>query len=82
MGLCGKVLVVGGLYIRVASVSRCQKLPPCLIKPMPDRSKTDLSLAKAKPIINGGSVSGITYLRRERNKTVVKRQMRERSETM
>ncbi|GAB0204530.1 acid sphingomyelinase-like phosphodiesterase 3b [Grus japonensis] len=31
---------------------------------MPAGSKTDLPLAKAKPISNSGSASGITYLRR------------------
>jgi len=35
---------------------------------MPDGSKTDLLLAKAKPIRVGGSASGITYLRKERKK--------------
>jgi len=30
---------------------------------VPDSSKTDLLLAKAKPIGNGGSASVITYLR-------------------
>jgi len=29
-----------------------------------DSSKTDLSLAKAKPVSDGGSASGIMYLRR------------------
>ncbi|GAB0209326.1 AN1-type zinc finger protein 5-like [Grus japonensis] len=36
---------------------------------MPDGSKTDPPLAKAKPISNGGSTSVITYLRREKNNT-------------
>jgi len=45
-------------------VQSCEKLPPCLIKPVPAGSKTDASLAKAKPISDGGSVSGTTYLRR------------------
>ncbi|PKU45665.1 hypothetical protein llap_4036 [Limosa lapponica baueri] len=31
---------------------------------MPDGSKTDTLLAKAKPISDGGCASGITYLRR------------------
>jgi len=44
----------------VASVRRCQKLPPCLIEPMPAGSKTDPLLAKAEPISDGGSTSGIT----------------------
>ena len=45
----------------VASVRSCQKLPPCLTEPMPAGSKTDPLLAKAEPISNGGSTSGITY---------------------
>ena len=40
----------------------CEKLPPCLIKPVPAGSKTDLLLAKAKPISDGASTSGITYV--------------------
>ena len=42
----------------------CQKLPPCLIKPVPAGSEMDLMLAKAKPISDGGSTSVITYLRK------------------
>ena len=48
----------------MASVRRCRKFPPCLIEPMPAGSKTDPLLAKAEPISDGGSASGITYLRR------------------
>ena len=48
----------------VASVRSCEKLLPCLIKPVLAGSKTDLPLAKAKPISGGGSASGITYFRR------------------
>lgn len=40
----------------------CQKLPPCLIEPMPAGSKTDPPMAKAEPISDDGSTSGITYL--------------------
>jgi len=61
----------------VASVRSCEKLPPCLIKPVPAGSKTDPPLAKAKPLSNGGSASGITYLRRGRkncSETAVERQ--------
>jgi len=58
-GLCGTVLVVGG-SIGVAPVRSCEKLPSCLIKPVPAGSKTDSLLAKAKPISNVGSASGIT----------------------
>jgi len=49
-------------------VRSCEKLPPCVIKPVPDDSKTDPPLAKAKPVSNGGSASVITYLRRGRKK--------------
>jgi len=56
----------------------CEKLPPCLIKPVPAGSKMDPPLAKAKPISNSGSASGITYLRRGRkyiySETAVKRE--------
>lgn len=48
----------------MASVGSCQKLPPCLIEPMPAVSKTDPLLAKAKPISNSASASGIMYVRR------------------
>jgi len=48
----------------VASVRRCHKLPPCQMEPVPDGSKTDPLLAKAKTISDSGSASGITYLRR------------------
>ena len=44
----------------VASVRRCQKLPLCPIEPMPAGSKMDPPLAKAEPISNDGSASGIT----------------------
>jgi len=71
MGLHGKVLVVGGA-IGVASVRSCEKLPPCLIKPVPAGSKMDPPPPKAKPISNSGSTSVITYLRKERKKTAVK----------
>jgi len=67
MGLHGKVLLVGG-PIGVASVRSCEKLPPCLIKPVPVGSKMDPPLAMAKPISDGGSASAITYLRRGRKK--------------
>ena len=63
LGLRGKVLVAGGAT-GVASVRSCQKLPLCPIEPMPAGSKTDPQLAKAEPISDGGSASGITDLRR------------------
>ena len=53
-----------GAATGVASVRRCQKLPLHLIKPMPAGSKTDPLLAKAEPISDRGSASGITYLRK------------------
>jgi len=61
----------------VASVRSCEKLPPCLIKPVPAGSKMDLPLAKAKPISGGGSTSVTTYLRRGKKncrETAVKRE--------
>ena len=48
----------------MASVRSCKKLPQCLTEAMPAGSKTDLLLTKAEPISDGGSTSGITYLRR------------------
>ena len=44
----------------MASVRSCEKLPPCLIQPVPDGSETDPPLAKAEPTSDGGSASGIT----------------------
>ena len=44
----------------MASVRSCEKLPPCLIKPVLDGSKMDPLLPKAKPISDGGSASVIT----------------------
>jgi len=52
----------------MASVRSCEKLPPWLIKPVPAGSKTDLPLAKAKPVRDSGSASVRTYLRRGRKK--------------
>jgi len=55
-------------------VRSCEKLLPCLIKPVRAGSKMDLPLAKAKPISDGGSASGITYLRKRNKNLVVKQQ--------
>lgn len=66
-GLCDKVLVVMRATA-VAPVRRCQKLPPRLTKQMPDGSSKNSVLAKAEPISPGGSTSGITGLRRGKNK--------------
>jgi len=43
----------------VASVRSCQKLPLCPMEPVPAGSKMDPLLAKAEPISDGGSASGI-----------------------
>lgn len=43
------------------------KFPLCPTESMPASCKMDLTLNKAKPISNGGSTSGITYLIREKN---------------
>ena len=56
----------------MASVRSYEKLPLCLIKPVPASSKTDPLPAKAKPISNSGGASVITYLRRGRKKTAVR----------
>ena len=69
--------------IGVASVRRCEKLLPCLIKSVPAGSKMDPLLAKAKPISDGGRASEITYLRKGREKNLwYSSSLRERSETM
>jgi len=71
-----------GGAIGVASVRSCKKLHLCLIKPVPASSKPDALLPKAKPISDGGSASVITYLRKGRKNSAVKRLGRERSETI
>jgi len=38
----------------------CEKMSKAVIEPMPAISKMDLALAKAEPISDGGSASGIT----------------------
>lgn len=58
----------------------CEKLPPCP-EPMPARSKMDPLLAKAQHIRNGGSATGMMYLRRRR-KIAGQLQLGERSENM
>ena len=45
----------------------CWMLPPCPTEPMQAGSKMDLLLAKAKPISDGGSASGITQFRKGKN---------------
>jgi len=62
-------------------VRSCKKLPPCLIKPVPAGSKTDPPLGKTKLISDGGSASGMTYLRKGRKK-LGETAARERSEMM
>jgi len=47
----------------VPSVRRCQKLSLSPIEPVSASSKTDLLLAKAEPISDGGSTSVTTYIR-------------------
>jgi len=51
----------------MAAVSSCWKLPPCPTEPMLAGSKMDLLLAKAEPIGDGGSASGITVRKRGKN---------------
>jgi len=63
-----------GGAIGVVSVRSCEKLPLCLIKPVPASSKMDPPLAKAKPISDSGSTSGITCLRREKKNPAEKQQ--------
>ncbi|KAK4826134.1 hypothetical protein QYF61_005286 [Mycteria americana] len=60
--------------------SMCQKvdsvLTDAILEPMPAGSKMDPPLATAKPIGDGRTASGITYLRREKKAAV--QQQRER----
>jgi len=66
----------------VASVRSCEKLPPCLIKPVLAGSETDPLLAKAKPISDGGSASVITEFRKGRKILCGEMAVTERRETM
>ncbi|GAB0186353.1 acid sphingomyelinase-like phosphodiesterase 3b [Grus japonensis] len=47
---------------------------------MPDGSKTDLLLAKAEPISDGGSASGVMYLKRGKKTCATATAAREKSE--
>jgi len=47
-------------------VRSCEKLPPCLIEPMPTSSKMDPLMAKAEPI-SDDNASVIIYLRKGKN---------------
>lgn len=51
----------------MASVRSCQRLSPCPTEPTLAAPKSDVLLAKAGPIRNGGNASEITYLRRKIN---------------
>lgn len=55
-GFSGPGFGIGGAK-RVASVTRCQKLPPCPIQPV----------SPMEHISSGGSTSGIMYLSRGKN---------------
>lgn len=56
---------MGGRSLGVASVGSCQEPPPCPAEPVPDSSRMDVLLAKAKPFSHRGKASVITYLRRK-----------------
>lgn len=43
---------------------RCQKLPLCLIQPMPPGSRMDPLLPEGESISDGGSTPGLICLRR------------------
>ena len=53
----------------VSSVRSCQKLPLCPIKSMSAGSKMDPPLAKAEPISDSATASGITDLRKGKEVT-------------
>lgn len=85
------ITVVLGLHVKVLgeagtgvdSIRRCWKLPMCPTESMPVNSKTDLVLAKAEPISDCGSASGITDLRRGKlNRAQHQQLSEERSENM
>ena len=68
--MCGRVWVAGGYR-----GGFCEKLPPCLIKPVPAGSEMDPLLPKTKPISGGGSTSGITFTKGKKlSKTAVRRE--------
>jgi len=66
----------------VTSVRNCEKLPPCLIEPMPTGSKTDLPLAKVEPISDSASASVVTFIKGEKVTAQQQFQQRERSENL
>jgi len=53
------------------SVRSCWKLPLCPIEPVPAISKTNLLLAKAEPISDGGTTSVTTYLQRKKKQPCI-----------
>ena len=53
----------------MASVRSCEEFTPCLIKQVLAGSKTDLLLAKTRPVSDGHNASVTTCLRRGRKKT-------------
>lgn len=59
-------VLVAGWTAEVVSLSRCQKVPLCLIEPMSPGSKTDLPL-ETKPSCDDSSDSGIMYFRKGKN---------------
>lgn len=61
LGLHDKVLVAGEAT-GASSVRSCLKLPPCATEANASQLQ-DRLLAKAKPITDSGSASGITYSR-------------------
>jgi len=78
LGLCAKDLAARG-----CRGGFCEKAPEAVLMlgTVPASSETDSQLTKAEPISNGGSTSGITYLRRgEKNPCITA--TRERSVNM
>ena len=57
----------------MASVRSYEKLRPCLIKPVLAGTNTDMPLPKSKPISEGGNASVVTFLRKGRKNSAVKR---------
>lgn len=80
LGLHDKVLGAGEqIATEAASMSSCNNLSPRTTKPALADFKTDLLLAKAEPIIHGGSVSGIMHLKE--GKTAAQQQLAEKNES-
>ena len=69
---------MGVLQAGLSSVGRCRNCPHARTQPMPASSKWDPPPAKAEPVSDSGSGSGITYLRRGKKVAVAQKLQPER----